>query len=207
MAADPPGPVIAVADLLRTFPRPWFIAGGWAIDLFVGRTTRPHEDVDVAILRTDQNAIRAHLAGWTFDKVDRGQVGPWKEGEWLYWPHHEIHAHRAGGEPTRLEILLNDATGGLWRFRRHLDVVRPLDRLGIPTPSGIPVLAPEIVLLYKSKTPTAKDERDFEAALPGLDREAREWLRIALETCHPGHPWAARVWGSLRGREESTSRA
>jgi Aminoglycoside-2''-adenylyltransferase len=32
---------------------PWWIAGGWAIDLFLGRQTREHEDLDVLILRRD----------------------------------------------------------------------------------------------------------------------------------------------------------
>lgn len=36
-----------VASVLEGMPAPWWIAGGWALDLFVGRTTRAHEDMDV----------------------------------------------------------------------------------------------------------------------------------------------------------------
>ena len=36
-------------DLLYSLPVPWWIAGGWAIDLYLGRQTRPHEDIDVLI--------------------------------------------------------------------------------------------------------------------------------------------------------------
>ncbi|MCL4541605.1 MAG: hypothetical protein M1396_04620 [Chloroflexi bacterium] len=43
-----------VATLLTDFDRPWFIAGGWAIDLFLGRQTRAHKDVEIAVLRQDQ---------------------------------------------------------------------------------------------------------------------------------------------------------
>ena len=28
---------------------PWFVAGGWAIDLFLGTRTRDHEDLEVAV--------------------------------------------------------------------------------------------------------------------------------------------------------------
>jgi hypothetical protein len=30
------GDVEAVSLIMAAFPRPWFIAGGWAIDLFMG---------------------------------------------------------------------------------------------------------------------------------------------------------------------------
>jgi hypothetical protein len=53
------------------------------------------------------------------------------------------------------------------------------------------VLAPELVLLYKSKAPRPDDEADFRAARPLLDAEARAWLRAALLAAAPGHAWAA----------------
>jgi Aminoglycoside-2''-adenylyltransferase len=28
---------------------PWFVAGGWAIDLFLGTRTRDHEDLEIAV--------------------------------------------------------------------------------------------------------------------------------------------------------------
>jgi aminoglycoside-2''-adenylyltransferase len=43
---------------------PWWIAGGWAIDLFLGRQTREHEDLDVLMLRRDQQAVRTLLGTW-----------------------------------------------------------------------------------------------------------------------------------------------
>ena len=53
-----------VADVLRGLPVPWWISGGWAIELFLGRRTRRHYDLDVTILRRDQLALRRHLATW-----------------------------------------------------------------------------------------------------------------------------------------------
>jgi hypothetical protein len=37
---------------------------GWALDLFLGRETRTHEDLDIASLRGDQLALHRHLHGW-----------------------------------------------------------------------------------------------------------------------------------------------
>ena len=43
----------------------WFF-GGWAVDLWVGRLTRPHDDIDVLVWRRDEPAVDAALeaAGW-----------------------------------------------------------------------------------------------------------------------------------------------
>src|SRR5436309_9760576 len=68
------GPVLEVARLMRGFPRPWYIAGGWAIDIFLGRETREHDDIDVSVLRNDQAKLRTHLAAWAFEQVVDGRA-------------------------------------------------------------------------------------------------------------------------------------
>ncbi len=76
-------PVLEVAGVLREFRRPWFVAGGWAIDFFLGRVTRAHEDVDVAIFREDQLDLQDFLRGWRFTKIARGRRERWNERERL----------------------------------------------------------------------------------------------------------------------------
>jgi Aminoglycoside-2''-adenylyltransferase len=46
-----PPSLAGLGELLRDAPFPWWIAGGWAIDLFVARPTRAHHDLDVELLR------------------------------------------------------------------------------------------------------------------------------------------------------------
>ena len=191
--ADAFAPVMHVAALFSAFDRPWFIAGGWAIDLFLGEVTRTHADVDVAILRRDQRAVRDALPAWEFEKVVEGRREPWREGEWLNLPVHEIHGHRSGGAPREIELLLNEATDEEWVFRRDARITRPLSKAVLRTPAGVPFLAPEIVLLFKTKHPKPKDLEDFERARPRLGLRREHWLRGALETCHPRHPWIARL--------------
>jgi hypothetical protein len=55
--------------------------------------------------------------------------------------------------------------------------------------SGLPILAPEIELLYKSRAIRPKDAHDFEVVAPRLSREARAWLREALAVVAPDHSW------------------
>lgn len=173
------------------YDRPWFIAGGWAIDLYLHRVTRPHGDVDVGILRVDQEGLRRSMNGWQFQKVQNRKLQKWKEEEWLEAPVHEVHARRPFGDPEQIEFLLNESSGDVWVFRRNHAITRPLREICLHTPSGTPFLAPEVVLLYKAKNTTATDELDFRNVRASLREEARDWLRDALEVCHPGHPWTA----------------
>lgn len=179
-----------MSDALRDLPVPWAIAGGWAIDLALGRVTRPHADVDVAVFRGDQAALRAALPAWTFDAVVGGTRVPWPVGVWLEPPVHEVYGRPAEGAGA-LEFLLNERDGADWVYRREPAVRRPLARALRDTPAGIRVLAPEVVLLYKSKAPRTTDEQDFRVARELLDAEARAWLHAALTRQAPGHPWAA----------------
>lgn len=180
---------------MRGYPAPWCIAGGWAIDLFLGRRTREHADVDVAVFRDDQRAVREHLRGWELRKVVGGERVPWEEYEWLALPVHEVHACRAHGEPRELELLLNERDGDAWVFRRDAAVTLPVSRAIGRGVERIPFLAPEIVLLYKSKDPRGPDAHDFAVVLPRLGGERRGWLAAALDAVQPGHPWIAALRG------------
>ena len=55
---------------------PWWIAGGWALDLHLGRQTRPHADLDVGLLRADQQAVFEALADWELFVACDGTLRP-----------------------------------------------------------------------------------------------------------------------------------
>jgi len=182
-----PSALAAVAAAMRSYRAPWAVAGGWAIDLTLGEVTRDHADVDLAVLREDQMRLREHLTVRTWEYADDGALIPWEADRWLSLPVHELYATDRDGR--KIELLLNERDGDDWVFRRDPRVRLPLSRAITNSPSGLPVLAPEVVLLYKSKEPRAHDEADFVAALPRLDARAREWLSSALTSCSPGHHW------------------
>jgi hypothetical protein len=168
----------------------WGIAGGWAIDLFVGRQMRPHADVDVAILRDDQARLRERLSDTRVDKVVDGQLVPWESGERLTLPIHEVHVTWPDG--FHLEFLLNewDSASEEWMFRRAPRIRRSVDRV-FSMGRGLPRLAPEVVLLYKSKGSGPKDDADFAAAVEFMAPEQRLWLRDALVVTQAEHSWLA----------------
>jgi hypothetical protein len=70
-------PIEAVARVMAGFPRPWFVSGGWAIDLFVGRVTREHEDLEVGLGFRFGHSMTLHSlrrAEGTGEGVEKGRV-------------------------------------------------------------------------------------------------------------------------------------
>lgn len=173
-------------DILRSLDAPWWIAGGWSLDLFLGTQLRPHKDLDVAVLRRDQRRVFDALPGWELAVSHGGALDPW-DGSPLPADRHGLWARPRGAERWQLELLLDEADGETWRYRRDAQVTRPLASLGA-VGSGLP---PEIALLYKAREPG--QERDWDAVVPQLDETARDWLADAVATAHPESPYLGRL--------------
>ncbi|MER5255510.1 amino acid transporter [Streptomyces sp. NPDC002855] len=188
---DSPAEVAARLAELRV---PWWIAGGYAVELAVGHAFREHADIDVALLRRDQLAVQEALPSWEWWAADPpGTLRRWLPGEVLPAGVHDIWCRPGGGEPWRIQFMLEEADGPVWVSRRDRRVRRPVEEIGPVGADGIPRLAPEIQLLYKGKSPRPKDERDFDALLPVLSPSQRAWLAWAVETAYGPHPWVARL--------------
>ena len=181
------------------FDRPWWVAGGWALDLFLGHRTRPHADLEISVLAADQRALFEQLGGWDLRLVAPGaSLAPW-DGSRIEAPFHQVWARHGPGrpatadefaaDPTMLGYLLEQGDARRWVFRRDSAVIRPLHGFGAATADGVPFVRPEVALLFKAKATRFKDQRDFDRVLPRLDGAARAWLVSALEQAHPGHAW------------------
>jgi len=200
-------PVHAVGSLLSGLAVPWWITGGWAIDLAVGHVTRDHADVDVMMLERDEHALRG-LTGVEIHLIVGGQPpAPWSAGRRLAampdpGPNPGPNPGPKGGPgrpigPDRLvlrgqdlplpaEVVPASAVGAIWVYKKGSHVfTRPLADVTRYW-QGIPFLAPEVVLLIKARPGlsgpgTDNDQRDFEAALPLLGAQQRSWLKDAIE--------------------------
>ncbi|WP_306317332.1 MULTISPECIES: nucleotidyltransferase domain-containing protein [unclassified Streptomyces] len=196
-----PASVGEVAHRFATAGAPWWVAGGYAIELAVGRPFRDHGDIDVMLLRRDQHVAHLVLDGWELWAADPpGSLRPWRPGETLPAGVHDIWCRPTADAPWRIQLMLEDledledTEGDTWISRRDPRLRRPLDTLGFTTEDGTPVVAPEVQLHYKAKGLRPKDEADFDAALPHLTAPQRTWLADALTTTYgPDHPWAVRL--------------
>ncbi len=212
--ASAPEPLVRVAALMSSFRSDWFLCGGWAVDSWLGRQTRDHPDVDIAVFHDDQRAIFEHLEGWQLVAHDPQVPGDTTErwdGRRLELPAH-IHARYGDaasvnpetgrGPGFNLEVLLNERSGRDWIFSREPRVRMPLDRSAQRSAWGLPTVVPSVLLFYKAtayfadeemKNRRQQDEPDFVALLPRVGEEQRDWLREAISLVYPGHPWLAEL--------------
>jgi hypothetical protein len=164
-----------IVGLVRDFPVPWFVCGGWAIDLFAGHQTREHGDLEIGVFRSDQLTIREHFLDWNLSKVvdapDGPAIVPWYDGEWLMLPIHQVKLYRDGFKPREFEFFLNDADGDLWHFRRLPEITVSKERLIRVTRDGIPYVTPEVQLLYKARLRREQDRQDFDLTVPLMEVE------------------------------------
>ncbi|WIX99181.1 amino acid transporter [Amycolatopsis mongoliensis] len=173
---------------------PWWIAGGFALELVAGRSWRTHGDLDVLVLRRDQLVVQEALAGrewWAADPP--GTLRPWAAGEILGPAVHDVRCRPSGSSPWRVQVMLDETDGDEWVSRRSPAVRRPVAGLGV-TVGGIPCLRPEIQLFWKAGSPREKDEEDFREVAGSLGPAQRSWLARAIgATYSRRHPWLARL--------------
>lgn len=186
------GDVIRAAKILANYDQPWAVCGGWAIDLYLNRVTRTHKDVDFFVLRKDQLVIQEYLSsrGWTLEKAVSGQLVPWQLGEWIDLPVHVIWCKNPKVSPDSIELLFNEVDDRNFLYRRDFSLTHSIEGLIITSELEIPILAPEIVLLYKSAKPEdPAAASDFKNVLPALSLRSCAWLRSSLKKPYIDHIW------------------
>jgi Aminoglycoside-2''-adenylyltransferase len=177
-----------VAALLADLAVPWYVAAGWAIDLFLGGQRREHEDLEIAVPQARFDEVAEALSGLEIFVIDPPRAFPLAEYPATLETHQTWVREPATGL-WRFDVFREPSDGHTWICRRDAVIRMPYVRLIERTADGIPYGRPEVVLLYKAKHARPKDDDDFAAALPQLEPERRRWLRDGLELVHPGHRW------------------
>lgn len=198
-------PLTAICELFADLRVPWWIAGGWAIDLAAGEISRDHHDIDVMVLERDEHALRTDLPGVDFRLiVGAGEHDqPWPPGRRLIAGPDRIRL-LCPTLPMPTEVISGAAVGTTWVYHRGRPggTTRPLVKI-TQRRGRIPYLAPEVVLATKFLDNRDKDGADFYTAAPHLSPDQRQWLiktmtqrwlsarRRAGDTTSDGtdHPW------------------
>ncbi|MCM2387538.1 nucleotidyltransferase domain-containing protein [Streptomyces albipurpureus] len=179
---------VEVARQLAGISTPWYVAAGWALDLFRGRQTRAHGDIEIAIPAAGFPEVRNRFPGYVFDAAGSGRIWENARPEVLAAVH-QTWLRDPATDNYLLDVFREPHDGDTWICRRDEKVRLPYSDIIHRTRDGIPYLAPELVLLFKAKHARRKDQADFDATVPYMSPAQRVTLAELLARVHPGHPW------------------
>jgi aminoglycoside-2''-adenylyltransferase len=180
-----------LADRLRGVVVPWYVAGGWALDLYRGVETREHEDLEIGVPAAGFAAIRTALSEFDFDVVLDGRR--WPLDSPVFALSHQTWVKDPATGAYRVDVFREPHDGETWICRRDEGIRIKYAEIILRTADGIPYLAPEIVLLFKAKWARPKDDGDLSGVLPLLGHDRRSALRDLVRRVHPGHRWFQRI--------------
>jgi aminoglycoside-2''-adenylyltransferase len=180
-----------VAELLADVDVPWYVAAGWAIDLFLGEERRKHDDLEVAVPNSRFDELAGVLAPYEVCVITgQPEATPLADARDRLMDTHQTWIREPATGKWRVDFFREPSDGDTWICRREPAIRLPYELVIERTDDGIPYGRPEIILLFKAKhSAQEKNRADFAAVLPRLDTGRREWLRDALERVHPGHEW------------------
>lgn len=183
------------ARALRGVAAPWAVAGGWALDLWMGQQTRAHEDLEIAVPTLFFPEIQARLEslGLRLFVIDDAQAIALSPGETPPPRTHQTWAMDPAVMGWRMDVFREPGDAQTWIYRRTGELNAPRAWAAGRTAAGIPYVAPQVVLLFKAKAARDKDEADFALVAPRLSPEARDWLAAALRRIQPGHHWIEKL--------------
>jgi hypothetical protein len=182
-----------LARRLRSVDRPWCVVGGWALDLWLGRQTRAHSDLEFTVLRGDFACFRQALGDLDFYAV--------KDGTFQFLSAtcvpaadvFQIWAYDRTAPAWRVDVMIEPGTPQTWAYKRDPSITGPRAEMVLQSTGGIPYLRPAAVLLFKAKHTRPKDRSDFTTVWPDLSAPERAWLIRHLTLLHPEHDWLSSV--------------
>jgi hypothetical protein len=162
---------------------PWWVIGGFALELYAHASWRCHEDVDIAFpcfsAEVARTFVESSLSPITQDgRGDGPDRQPTPSLNGLRW---------ATVAPLTVHTMISPGDDYAWVYRRDPAVRVPwreaILRCGL---HPVPFLAPELVLLLKSRRMSQLDRVDFDHIGPLLPAGERRKLMGLIP---PDHEW------------------
>lgn len=177
--------VSAAAMLFAEANHRWWITGGNALDLHFNRSWRQHSDTDISVIRQEAPALVDTLAGWDIYVAAEGKLYPW-DG---FAPDADRSENNLWCRPNAegpwvLDVTISDGDEHDWIYRRDRRIRQPWNEAILTGRRGIPHLAPELQLLFKSHDIRPKDQLDATKTIPLLAAEEAMRLRRYLPSTH-----------------------
>src|SRR4051812_40510010 len=93
----------------------WWVSGGHALELAVGRSWREHSDTDVGVLRRDVPKLGSVLDGWDIRVAAGGRLEPWTGGvPRTEASQNNLWCRRDPDAPWALDVTVGDGDDDAW---------------------------------------------------------------------------------------------
>jgi Aminoglycoside-2''-adenylyltransferase len=181
-----------IAVIMKESKFPWFIAGGWAIDLAIGKKTREHEDIDIVVFRENIQDVLDYFKNWEIGVALPGEhrLETVVSKDQAMPPRFGLHVRN---DTDFVEVLLTDRVEDRAIFRRDPSIIFPVSDFIKTDAMNRRYITPEWQLLFKSKSPRESDWQDFLNALPYLSMQQKDWLKQAFIKTAASTEWIERL--------------
>lgn len=153
----------------------WYLAGGIALDEFLGRKTRNHEDIDILVNFKYLERILDYFNSYKVYNARNGSLrlsalNNIKSTDSLW-------IAKDGKKSFIIEILFFEEEAGHWVYKRDNAVRKKIEDIYF-VKNDMKIIQPEIQLLYKmnSSNVREKDLYDYHNVYPVLEERQRAWL-------------------------------
>ncbi|MFD2610827.1 nucleotidyltransferase domain-containing protein [Paenibacillus gansuensis] len=177
---------------MKNFQKSWFIAGGWVVDIALGRVTREHDDLDICIYREDAKEALRYFKDWEIKVAVPGEsrLVDYTHFSDLSLPRYCLHLFR---EKDFIEILLTERVENEVVFRKNKNITMHINEFSLKDRQGRPFVNPVWQLLFKSLNPREKDDEDFNNYVTIMDDQQKLWLASGIRIMKPDSVWLEKL--------------
>lgn len=191
-----------VAHRLAGISTPWCVAAGWALDLFRGRQTRDHGDIEIAIPEAGFPEVRDRFPGYVFDAAGSGRIWEDAPPETLAAVHQTWLRDPATGNYL-LDVFREPHDGDTWISPARRDDPAALQRDRPPHPGRHPVSGTRTGAPVQGEARAPEGPEGLRRDRPAPDRGP---ARDPGGAAGPRPPGACLAHGSVAGATGTTAR-
>lgn len=153
----------------------WYLAGGIALDEFLGRRTRDHEDMDILVNFKYLECILDYFKNYRIFTARNGSLSLSLFNEINFTD--SLWIAKDDEESFIIEILFFEEEAGHWVYKRDNAIWKRIEDIYF-VKNDMKIIQPEIQLLYKmnSSNVREKDLYDYHNVYPLLEERQRAWL-------------------------------
>jgi len=167
---------------------PWYIAGGWSIDLALGRKTRNHKDMDIVVYREYLQDVLDFFYKWDIGVAIPGEHRLEAVLDMTSIQPPQYCLHISNGQDF-VEVLITDTQDEAVIFRRNTNIKMGFADFIRTDNNNRLFVTPEWQLLFKSKDPRIEDQQDFMNSVPALSSKQKSWLCESIRKMNKNHSW------------------